>query len=304
MAISTRVAAVATLSLWPLRLRPGGAARLLRALRRRERHADPLPGRRQGQRGRPAPRLRPDRPHVEPDPAAARRASHRDRSRPTRRGRLGEARVRLRQEEHGGGHPRAGSFAGARARVGRRARHRSHGGLRLRRPVSQGDRKARADGCLPARHRALEGRLADARPVALPLLREDSARARRRARAHLLRALLERLRGRPEQVGLGGRSPPLRRRLCSTGWDALGLRVLPQLRAGRQGLRAARRHASRHARAGPDGREGLRDVPDRAGAPGGDEREGRRRPWLRPLADRRGSGQGDPRARRVPRRAQ
>jgi pimeloyl-ACP methyl ester carboxylesterase len=41
----------------------------------------------------------------------------------------------------------------------------------LRRAVPAGDRTRGADGCVPAWHRQLEGRLAPARPVALPLLR-------------------------------------------------------------------------------------------------------------------------------------
>lgn len=44
---------------------PEGPLRPLgRALRQSQRHAPPLPGRRSGQRGGPAPRLRPDRPHM------------------------------------------------------------------------------------------------------------------------------------------------------------------------------------------------------------------------------------------------
>ena len=46
-----------------------------------------------------------------PDHADPRRASHRRRARPARRRRLGQARRRIRQEEHGRGHPRADRVA-------------------------------------------------------------------------------------------------------------------------------------------------------------------------------------------------
>jgi hypothetical protein len=57
-------------------------------------------------------------------------------------------------------------------------------------------------GRLPARHRQLEGRVAPARPVALPLLRRGAAGAGEGARADLSRAFLERLRGRSEALGV------------------------------------------------------------------------------------------------------
>ena len=59
----------------------------------------------------------------------------------------------------------------------RRPRHRIDGGLRLRRAVPAGHRARRADGRVSAGHRQLEGRLAAARSVALPLLRRSAAGA-------------------------------------------------------------------------------------------------------------------------------
>ena len=55
-----------------------------------------------------------------------------------------------------------------------------------------------------------------------------------------------------------GRSSVLCRGLCAARRDALGLRVLQGLRAGREGLRAVRADAADHAHAGSVRREGRR----------------------------------------------
>ena len=70
---------------------------------------------------------------------------------------------------------------GLQARRRRRPRHRPDGRLRLRRAVPGRGRAHRADGRLPARRRRLDERLAAARPVALPFLRQDAAGAGRPA---------------------------------------------------------------------------------------------------------------------------
>ena len=60
------------------------------------------------------------------------------------------------------------------------------------------------------------------------LLRDlGAAGAGERPGAHLSRALLERLRGRPEALGARGRSPALRTGVRAARRDARGLRVLP-----------------------------------------------------------------------------
>ena len=146
------------------------------------------------------------------------------------------------------GHPRAGRVAGPRARRGRRPRHRSDGGLRLRRPVPAGHRAlVLMDAFLPG--------IGDWKDV---WLMRDLWHFHFYGKTPL--ALVE---GReriyfehfwndfaadPQAVGLRGRSPALRRGLRSARRDARRLRVLPQLRAGREGLRAARRHAARACR--------------------------------------------------------
>src|SRR5712692_7466819 len=87
--------------------------------------------------------------------------------------------------------------------------------------------------------------------------------------AHLPGALLERLRCRPEALRARDRSPVLRPGLRSARGHARWLRVLPQFRARRPGLRPDGPHAALHADAGPVGREGRRHVPHRAGQAGG-----------------------------------
>ena len=63
-------------------------------------------------------------------------------------------------------------------------------------------------------------------------------------RADLLRALLERLRGRPHALGFGDRPPALRRRVRAARCDAGRLRGVPGVRAGCQGFRRRARPSS------------------------------------------------------------
>src|SRR6185295_8962592 len=91
----------------------------------------------------------------------------------------------------GCGHSRSRLVARIPARRGGRPRHRTDGGLRLRRAIPPGNGPAGVDGRLPARHRRLEKCLADARFVAFPLLRRSAARIGQGAGANLLRAFLE-----------------------------------------------------------------------------------------------------------------
>ena len=219
------------------RFRPGAAE----PLRRGQRRAPALLDRRPRRAGPAAARLRRDQPHVASADQGAGADAHRDRTRPARLRRVVEADRRLHEGDDGAGRPRADGEPRAAPQRGRRPRHRPDGRLRLCRAVPGRGRPHRADGRLPARRRQLEGRLAAARPLALPLLRQDAAGPRRRARADLLRALLERLRRRPEALDSRGRPPLLREGLCAARRDAGRLRGVPGLRAGCRRLRRATR---------------------------------------------------------------
>jgi pimeloyl-ACP methyl ester carboxylesterase len=80
--------------------------------------------------------------------------------------------------------------------------------------------------------------------------------ARSRPRAHLLRALLERFRRGSRSFRLGGGPPALCGGLCPVRRHESGLRGVPRLRAGRQGLHPLRRDeaddAHYEALAGPE----------------------------------------------------
>ena len=92
-----------------------------------------------------------------------------------------KAGVRLRQEDDGAGRACAGAVArhpeGGRGRT----RHRPDGRLRVRRAVSRRGRSHRAAGRLHSGRGRHHQPLPAEGPVALPLLRHDAARARRRA---------------------------------------------------------------------------------------------------------------------------
>ncbi len=75
--------------------------------------------------------------------------------------------------------------------------------------------------------------------LAFSLQRADAGSAGQGTRAHLLRALLERLRRGQDAVDSRSRSSGLHRRLCASGTDAGGVGVLRLVSAGREGLRAA-----------------------------------------------------------------
>ena len=100
--------------------------------------------------------------------------------------------------------------------------------------------------------------LVAARPVALPLLRRCAPGAGSGSRTDLLRALLERLRCRSKTLGARGRSPHLCPVLRAARRHARRLRIFPQLRAGRSGLRPDGCDTPKNADAGPHRREGQR----------------------------------------------
>ena len=179
----------------------------------------------------------------------------------------------------------------------RRSRHRADGRLCLRRPVSGRRRPHRADGCVPARRRRLDEGLAAARPVALPLLRQDAAGARRGSRTHLFRALLERFRRRSARIP--SRKPtasstrrPMRSRApcgpasrCSAP-SSRTPRILPSFAETKLTMPMLVLTGEKAGGA----------VPDRPGPAGRRQRRGRHHQGLRPLADRRGAGPGHPEA--------
>ena len=119
--------------------------------------------------------------------------------------------------------------------------------------------RARADGRVPARHRQLEGRLADARPVALPLLRR-----RRRSRWSKGRERIY-----FEHFWNDFAADPKKsvseadRRLYAAayaqpGGMRAGFEYFRNFEQDAKDFARARRDAARHAGAGADRREGLR----------------------------------------------
>jgi hypothetical protein len=206
-----------------------------------------------------------------------RRQPHRDRARSARLRRIFDAGRELHQGRDGAGRARAGREPEARPRRGRRPRHRADGGLRLCRAIPGRGRPHRADGRVPAGRGQLAGCLAAARPVALPLLRQDAAGAGGRPRTDLLRALLERLRGRPGPLDPGAGPALLRQGLRAARPDARQLRGLPRLSAGRARFRRLREDAARDADAGAERREGFGADADHAGPAGRDPRRRRDR---------------------------
>ena len=81
----------------------------------------------------------------------------------------------------------------------------------LRRAIPGRGDPHRLDGCLPARRRRLDDRLAAARPLAFPILRQRRWRWSRAASASTS-SILERLRRRSRQVRVRGRSSGSMRR--------------------------------------------------------------------------------------------
>ena len=143
-------------------------------------------------------------------------------------------------------------------------------------------------------------RLAAARPVALPLLRQDAAGARRRAASASTSSIS------------GTTSPPTPPSSVSEADRQLYAAAYAQpgaMRAGFEVFRAFEQDAEDFAAfaktkltdadAGADRREGLGRIPHRAGPPGRRQRRGRRRQGLRPLADGRGPRAGHPETRGI-----
>ena len=174
-----------------------------------------LPDRRQRRPRAASARLRPDQPYVAAAHPGARQDAHGDRARSARLRGFGQAGGRLRQEDDGAGHPRARRFARAHAHRHCRSRYRADGRLCLCRAVSGGGRADRLDGRVPSRRGRLDERLAAARSLAFPFLRQDAASAGRGTGAHLLRTFLERLRGGPLAFRVRGGPPVLCRGLCA-----------------------------------------------------------------------------------------
>ena len=81
--------------------------------------------------------------------------SHRRHSRPARHGPLVAAGGRLRQKEPGGRYRRNSRQAQHCAGRSRDARHRQHGRLCVRRPISRSRHPLGGDGCAASRHRQL-----------------------------------------------------------------------------------------------------------------------------------------------------
>ena len=136
------------------------------------------------------------------------------------------------KKTQGARHRRRARCAQDRSRGACHPRHRQHGRLRLRRAIPQPRLAFRPHRCAASWCRAVGGNPEEPAAVALPVRWSGHGAARRRARAHLSRPVLERVlrNARPFQRS-GARA--LREALRPARRHALRLRAICRVRSGR-----------------------------------------------------------------------
>ena len=224
-------------------LRPGGGARwdARERCRFRRRIQDTVGrgrrwhgkrhGRRQWSAGASVARLRGDIADVAAAREGARAALHGHRARSAGHRRLVDTEDGNRHEDFGRARARRGQIARLHEGARGRSRHRADGRVRVCRDVPAGSREARVDGRVPAGCRRLGSHLQQSGHLALPLLRSDAGSAREGTRADILRALLERFRGRQNTIDFRSRSARVHAGVLASGSNGRGFcvfRVVPE----------------------------------------------------------------------------